>query len=359
MATISGLVYGVVTLTEYENNLVNLGDKTTMPVRGIIGNDTEYPGAVSAATGYIDLGRTKNALLYFSYGDDILFYKIWFEPFFIDAGFIVEDVDYDIKIWNAFFDTTASITAVNGSGTDGTEITHDSLPITIGKFADEWITVTVLQEGPPLQETSYTITVNAADYITEIEGIRVVPVPWDADWDSKVNIEIHFETALSRNKWFMEQRRPLRYKQFYKISYRVSAEGVSAQKLKQTMAYAHDKVVGVPVFSEHAYPSQDFSSSTTINTSNDLSTNWYLNNQAQYIVITDHDSLQTEIKEIDSVNANSIVCTLPVSGSFTWQNCVVYPVVMCTADSLRIRPETDLIFVGDFVFTEYERASAT
>jgi len=360
MGTVNGIVVSDRMLPNHASNWVPPGTRSTSLELFLIANSpSDYDAMlpIRVGQGMTDIAKTRDAILHFSFGDEFLFWRIWYEPATIDAGFIVENKEYEIKVWNAYLDVTASITAVSGVATDGTTISHDSLPISIGKFGDEQLILTVLGEGPPLQSTIYTVTVNSVDYTTEIEGIRVVPVPWEPDWDSKVNIEMHFTTALQRNKYFVEQRRPLRYTPYYKFAFRIIAEGLSAQKMKQTMSYGHDKVFGIPVFTEHAYPASDFNSSTTITTSNDLTNLWNLNNQAEYIVIIDHTTLQAEIKEIDTVNANSIECAVAVSDTFTWQRCIVYPVVMCTAEGTSVNPQSDSVFYGDFRMIQYERAT--
>jgi hypothetical protein len=337
---------------------VRTGAKQTELESSAHRNDLDYGTADIADRGMTDISTEHDGLIWFSYGDEVLFYRIWFEPYTIDAGFIVEDEDHLVKIWNAYFDQTASITAIDGTATEGTSITYDSLPITIGKFADYEVTVTVLRVGPPLQETVYTFTINAVDYETAIDGIRVVSIPWDPDWDNKIRIEMGFDTALSRTKYFVEQRKWLRENARYKLQFTATNHGLEAQKMKQIVAYGHDKVFGVPIYSEQAYPSADFTSSSIITTSNDLDKMWYLNNQAEYVVIIDHVTNVSEIKEIDSVSVNQIDLINPVSGTFSYLSSKVYPIVMCLAESISIQPHAAEALRASFNMVEYVRSDA-
>jgi hypothetical protein len=359
MAVQNGIIQGNMWYNEHDGNRVPAGSKITQgdPYGGIPLSD--YGMALRVGQGMTDISQVQNGIVVSNYGDLVLFWRIWFEPVLIDAGFIVEDKNYNVKVWNAYLDQTISITDIAGATTDGTEIFHDPVPIDIGKFGDEWMTITVYGEGPPLQSTVYTFTIEAVEYETDIEGIRVTPIAWEPNWNNKVNIEMHFDTVMERNRYFVEQRRPLRYKPYYKFTFSLQAEGVDAQKLKQSLAYGHDKVFGVPVYTEQLHPSADFNSSSTIQTSNDLTDFWNLNNLAEYVVIIDHTTLLAEIKELASVSANQIVCSIPVTNTFTWQRSVVYPVVMCTGDSFTMRPESDDVWTSDLSFVEYERASAT
>jgi hypothetical protein len=289
-----------------------------------------------------------------SFGDDNLFFSVWFEPFTIDAGFIVEDVQYSIKVWNAYFDVTKQITAINEVAPEGTELTHGALPITIAKFGDVTFTLTVLEEGPPVQATTYTFTVAGTDFTTEITGIRVVPFTHEPDYRQKIDIVMRFETAIARNKYFAEQRRPLRLKALWDVGVGGWAKGVAAQKLRNELSYGHDKVFGVPLYSEPCYPSGAVTGQTTINCSNDLSKHWYLNNQATYVVLIDHDSLDAEIKEVSSIGANAITLTRAVTKTFSWQNVMVYPVVLSVLRDISAQPETTDVLSFRLQFTEYK-----
>jgi hypothetical protein len=312
---------------------------------------------IRAGQGYVSVAKVINSIFPHSYGDDQLFWRIWFEPETIDAGFIVESVEHNIKIWNAYLDQLATITAISGVDEDGTTLDYETPPIKIGKFGDKWFTLTIETDGPPIQDSSWEFTVEGVTYDSQIDGIRIVSMPWEPDWDSKYRVEIHMETAIDRNSYFAEQRRPLRHLPLYKFSLRYKETGVPAQLLKHTIAYGHDKVFGVPVYNEHCYPSASFYGSTTINTSNDLSTNWALNNRADYVVIIDHTTMEAEVKEISSVSSNSIEVTIAVATNFNYLTSIVYPLIMCTCDTSSLRPESDNALVGDLVFTQYERAT--
>jgi len=289
-----------------------------------------------------------------SFGDDNLFFRIWFEPFEIDAGFIVEDVDYTIKVWNAYFDVTKQLTAITEDSPEGTTLTHDPLPITIAKFDDITMTLTVLQEGPPVQSTTYTFTIDGTDYETEITGIRVNPFAYEPDYSQGIRIQMKFETVIERNKYFKEQRRPLRDDALWNVGLKSWVKGLDTQKLKQQIAYGHDKIFGVPIYSEHCYPDQDMNNQTIIQCSNDLSKHWFLNNQAVYVILIQHDILLAEIKEISSVGTNSITLARAVSETFEWQKTVVYPIVLSTIENVSFDMETDNLMNFTIDFTEYK-----
>jgi hypothetical protein len=291
------------------------------------------------------------------YGDENLFHRIWFDPVEIDVGFIVEGVEYTISIWNAYYDQDVTVTSVVESGdSEGTSITHASTPFDIEPTDDTTATVTVYRSGPPTQNTTYTFTIDGEDYETVVTGIRVNAFPAEPDWDRRVRAEIIFETVVERiPRYFDEQRRPLREDPYRRISFQATAQALFNEKLKHLLTYGHDKVFGVPIYSEHCYPSASFNGSSTINLSNTTDKLWHLNNLCEYVVIIDHSTWLTEIKEIDTVNSTSIDLLRPVEETFVYSRVIVYPMIVATLDtSVRSAPHTDDLETYSLGFTEYE-----
>ncbi len=288
-----------------------------------------------------------------SFGDDNLFWRIWFEPSKIDAKFIVEDHDYQIKVWNAFVDVTAALTAIVSESPDGTSIDSFTLPKTIVKFGELSIGLTVYRDGPPLQHTTYTFTINGADYSTLITGLRAIAWPYEPDYSQRPRMTLVFETAVTRNIRFVEQRRPLRDRCLVNTDIRTWAEGVDAQRLKNLMKAGHDKIFGVAIHTEHCYPSQPVTGQTVIQCSNALDKHWFLNNQADYAILIDHAALVAELKAISSVGASSITLAMPVVKTFTWQSTVVYPVAFSTLKEFKIAGKSDQVLGIDVSFQEF------
>ena len=316
----------------------------------------QYLPAEWETGGYTEY-RTKNlGVMLDEYGDWNLFHRIWFEPTEIDAGFIVEGVEYTIEIWNAFFDDAATVSSVVESGdSEGTSIAHDSTPFDIPPFSDTTATVTIYREGPPTQNTTYTFTIEGETYATLVTGIRVNAFPAEPDWDRRVRVEIIFETVVERiPRYFTEQRRPMREDPYRRISIQATAKGLFDQQLKQLLTYSHDKVFGVPIYGEHCYPSASFNGSTTINLSDTTDKLWNLNNLCTYVIIIDHSTFLTEIKEIDTVNSTSIELVRAVEETFDYNRVIVYPMIIATLDSVRTSPHTDDLESFSVAFTEYE-----
>lgn len=312
-----------------------------------------YGNGLNVIRSLISIGMVRDGFICHTYGDENLFWRIWFEPVEYDAGFITEDRQFDIKVWNAYLDVLATISAINVISQEGTSIDHDPVPITIPKFGDTTAEVTIYRVGPPLQNTVYTFTINAADHTCTITGMRIIDWVLEPNWARGIKLELAFETSIAENRFFKEQRRYLREDFWRAIKLSAWAEGLDAQKTKQNLVYGHDKVFGVPIYSEPCYPTGTITGQTTINISNDITKFWNLNNLCTYVIIVDHAGLVGEVKEVDSIGAGSIVLVRAVTQTFVAASTVVYPMFMATIASLSLQNETDDLIVFDVNFEEY------
>lgn len=312
-----------------------------------------YGQGINVVRSLVDTGIVGDGFICHSYGDENLFWRIWFEPVEYDAGFITEDRQFNIKIWNAHLDVLATISAINVLAQEGTSIDHDPVPITIPKFGDMTAKVTIYRVGPPLQNTVYTFTINAADHTCTITGMRIIDWVLEPNWERDIKLELAFETSIAENRFFKEQRRYLREDFWRAIKLSAWAEGLDAQKTKQNLVYGHDKVFGIPIYSEPCYPTGMITGQTTINISNDITKFWNLNNLSTYVIIVDHAGLVGEVKEVDSIGAGSIVLVRAVTQTFVEALTVVYPMFMATIASLSLQNVTDDLIVFDVNFEEY------
>ena len=110
-----------------------------------------------------------------NYGDSFIFERIWVQPLAIDFGFIVEDSQDYIQIWNSSRFNGASITDILALSPEGTQLTYDPLPNALPIFGDINYLLEVFNIGPPLQATTYRFTVEGLDYDVVLSGIRVLP----------------------------------------------------------------------------------------------------------------------------------------------------------------------------------------
>jgi hypothetical protein len=288
-----------------------------------------------------------------SFGDDNIFWRIWFNPVLIAVGLITEDSSYVINIWNAFLDSTVNITSVAESNPIGLDFTVPATPVTIQKFGEDYYTVTILKLGPPTQNSKISFTINGVVYETEITGIRVIPFVYDPDYKSRLEHTLEFETVISRAKRLKEQRRPLRENMLVHTDVEVFVQDIFAQHFDNTMRYGKGFVFGVPVYFEQIYPTSALTGQSTFTVSNDLTKLWMLNKKAQYIILINNSTLAGEIKEISSVAAGSITLVNAIQETFDLSDVAVYPAIFSYIISLSLSQKTDSFAVNRVGFKEF------
>lgn len=288
-----------------------------------------------------------------SFGDDNIFWRVWFYPITIDAGMITEEVLHTIYIWNAFLDTSVNVTSITQDTTAGIEVTIPSVPYMIQKFGENNFTFSVLKVGPPQQNTTFEFIIGGELYTINIIGIRIIPFVYNVDYNEGLNYVVRFDTAISRNKYFKEQRRPLSISMKIDCNLSVFEEAIKAQHFKNTMKYGKGFVFGVPVYFEQIYASSALTGQITFNATNDLSKLWILNNKATYIIIIDPVNYISEVKEIDSVSSSSITLVQAVIETFDLATVLVYPCILSWIDKTNINNSTDDLVVANVGFKEF------
>ncbi len=289
------------------------------------------------------------------FGFDQIWNRLWYVPTEMELGFILEDIEREIKIWNAYFDRTIEVTVVSTIGASGVDISHDPVPFTIPIQGETTATVTIYRSGPPLQDTIFQFTIDSSLYQTQVTGSRVAPWPYEPNWNVRPRLTYIFKTAISKNRRLYEQRRPLRSIGLRKMTVTTWLQSISMQQAKQRLAYGHDKAFGIPIYSEQCYAASDFSGLSIITTSNDLTKHWNLNNNCSFVIIIDPFTEESEIKVVDMIDANSIAVTRSIStGIFNYRSAIIYPMFIATLESIELPGHTDNLQDIQAEFLEYE-----
>jgi hypothetical protein len=290
----------------------------------------------------------------FQFGEEMIFDRIWIDPVLINPTFITEDVDYDVEVWNAYLDQSATwTTEVITGDTDGVSFARDPLTITILKGDYEVYVMTVLGEGPAVQDTTYTETILGDAYTIDIETMRVIGLDPEPNWISRVQVGYSFETVLSVSDRHVEQRRPLRHDLRRTLSIELIGMDTELHKLSNLIQYGHDKVFACPVFQERVLCTGIPNGGTSITTLTDTTNHWNLNNACSRIMIADHAGGTVEIKNISAVAANTITTSSEIAGTFDVNSTMVYPIFVGTMRSHRIRHLTNTKAIAKLQFEEY------
>lgn len=295
-----------------------------------------------------------DGVLAFSYGEEMIFNRIWIDPPVINPAFVSEDVTYEVETWNAYIGKAVDWTAEAVTGdTEGVLYDRDPLTITIDKFDDVVYDMVLYREGPAVQDTLYTETIDGDDYTIDIDTLRVVALSPEPDWRAKVRIGYRFKTAMAQNERLHEQRRPLSHTVERTLQVDMVVDGNIATKVANLLRYGHDKVFACPIYPERMLPTTLTQGTTAVVLSTATTKMWNLNNQCTRILIVDHAAGTTEVKTIDSVAANQINTTSEIQGSFTPATSTVYPVFLGVAKAPKLKHETDTVARIGLSFEEY------
>ncbi|MDA3788072.1 MAG: hypothetical protein PF503_06220 [Desulfobacula sp.] len=289
-----------------------------------------------------------------NYGDSFIFERVWVQPLLIDVGFIVEDTQWAIKTWNASRFGSVNVTSILATNPEGTVLTYDPLPNTIAVFGDLVYPLEVLSVGPPLQDTTYKLTIDGLEYEIDIVGIRVLPFDLDPNWDSGIQVKYTFQSTIFASKRLNEQRRPLSVDSWFSTGFTTDASKGRARTVFNQISYGKDKVFGVPVFTEKINPTAVSIGSFIINTNDDLALMYNLNNRADFVILVDHVNGLSEVKLVNSVDPGVITLDQPVSANFQQETTYVYPCMFCYLKRFKSMGITDDLVEIAVDFEQYK-----
>ena len=272
---------------------------------------------------------------------DQMYERIWVSPNIYDAGFIVEEKQTDIEVWNAYRKEQKTISAVVGVNTSGT-LLDISPPIDLEPTEAGVYTLTVYQAGPATQNTIFTFTVGGDDYDLKVIGVRVVPFLPEPEWGSTVKFGMRFENVVLESEYLAEQRRPLADDAIRSAVLDVTIEGHHSEEVINNLLYGHDKVMGIPVYHEPIYVNSITQGVSSITASNDITAHWHMLNYAQFAVIVDHSRLLGEIKSVTDVTPPNITFGNDIIEDYPNANLVrCYPIFLALIKGMRVTSETD------------------
>jgi len=305
-------------------------------------------------------GTDKLGRLVESVADNLIYHRVWVAPLDIDASFIVEEQEHDVKIWNAQYGLTASISDVAIVLEDGTdfELQDSDTPITLGLDAEQVYVMTVEQTGPPIQETYYTITIDSIEYEIYVHGLRVIPVDAEPEWGQPPSMRYSFQTSISTSPTFDEQRRSLINKALREALVTFVIQNNLLYRFKNTVQYGHDKIFGVPIYTEVSVLDSDVSvGGLTLSLSSSCDYHWNLNNLATHLIVVNYEDDVIEIKEIDSVASTQITLSRGLINDYN-TGSLVYPCFFGTLKAISLGSNTDNTDNLKIEFKEYVLGSS-
>ena len=279
-----------------------------------------------------------------------IFWKIHIYPKEIIKNIIVETTTYDITIWNADYENLAVITDIQKENEVGITLDHSALPIDLMRGDAKIHILTILKQGPAIQDTTITYTINTKIYIVSIYGKRVIIFPYEPVGNLK--IKYRFQTIITQNERFTEQRRALLPIMLRNIAADFIFREVKAEKFVNDIRFLSTKIVAVPVYSEPFFSTNSLKGQIIINTNTDLLNYYNLRNLCSMVLIKRISDDEAEIKEIEEVQQDFVEVKTPVVEEFIQGDTVIYPVIIAILDSKSIQLATNRIVRSSLSFKE-------
>lgn len=289
----------------------------------------------------------------YSAGDELIYNRVWVEPLEVDAGFITEDVDTEIHFWNAKYEDKSYVSNVTSVLPDGTTFELTDYPFYLGVDEERIYDITTLKDGPPIQDTYYNVTIEGLVYSIYVYGTRVIPVDQEPDWGTPPKIRYRYQTVIATSPTYKEQRRSLTNRIMRDAIISFIIQDVLLTRFHHNIMYGHDKVFGIPIYSETSVLSAAANTGTvTLTLAGDCSKHWNLNQKATHVIIADYSNDKVEIKEIASLASQQIVLERQLVNDFTIGS-VVFPCFFGTLKAVRNLSATDNTDAIDIEFQEF------
>jgi len=300
----------------------------------------------------VSTGTTKQAVATHNYGTEQIYERLWFKPIIINAGFIVDDIVYNISIWNAYQATDKEITAIVPINATGTTLETGAIPETLTPTEETIHFLTVLQSGPVDQATIYLYLVSGQGFLILVSGTRVQPFPFDIQWATDVKLTYKMETVIDTTKRLIEQRRPMLPRFYRDESFDFFAQETEAQKLTNVLSFAHNKVIGVPVYAEGMTTTTDIQGAATLDIIEDIGDYFNLQSLTENIILLDYASGIATIKVLSSIGGGSLTFTSEITEAFDKATTLIFPVMLAYIDSVAPKHKTPTLTEVSLNFKE-------
>lgn len=284
--------------------------------------------------------------------NNFLFGKIFFSPSRVDAGIIGADIMYRIEIWNSDYERAAVLSQIQGTATEGTEITHPLLPITITRGDEEQHQLTIFKTGPSIQNTTYLYNFGNIRYSLIVSGQRIRIWAWPCNWGNGCKMSYRFATAVYQNQRFYEQRRPLMSRLMRSMSADYLVEEEEMQKFVNDLRNLSLYRLAIPLYLEEILPTAIQES--LITTAENLLEYWNLQNYATHVLLIARNNLFTAaLYQIAALTANTITTVFPISSTFLPENALVFPAVFGIIENKTLSLATEQTLIATINFKEF------
>lgn len=317
-----------------------------------------FPVVTYTAYGYDSSGAATGVTAFNWLVSDIIYNKIWLTPQAVDVELITRTTTYDVELWNAYRSVTKSLTDVVRTGqATGVGLDTSAVPITLQPTESIVMTLTVYEDGPSTQETTFTYEITGeSDKVLVVTGQRVIflSIP---PLQSGYKITRNYKTNVMRTITGDESRASLAANVKHKLRFNLyAATFEEAYDIKKKLSLSMHMSWGVPMWHLGMTVSSNILSGDTV--VNVDGTDWAGLSAGDLLIIWD-DWDTFEANNVASVGATQIVLEDSLINGYS-AGVRAMPILNCKLSSVQeIKPIKEDFYTVEFEFKEDDRDGGT
>lgn len=259
-----------------------------------------------------------------SYGD-LFFERIHLIPKSATYPFILSTQTVNLEVWNAYRETTQTVTAVTITGPAGVSIsTPHATPIVFLPLQDRFYAVVISNGGAPRADNTIDFDFSGIpEPLFTISGLRLVPFTISPDWATPIDDVYAWMTDVMTAYDETEQREMLRAVPNRAITYVAAALDDREAGLLQSLLWAwQDRSYGVLLWMDAMELGADLPAGSTVLAVD--TTEMGLSDGSIVILIS--DAFTWFAGPVDTFDAGSITLSTPTDRDFFAATALVIPV---------------------------------
>lgn len=284
-----------------------------------------------------------------SFGD-FFFERIHVLPKAASYPFILSTQVVQLEVWNAYRETSQTVTVVTLTGPDGVTITTPHVtPIVFLPLQSRVYAVEISSSGAPRADNTIRFDFSGIDEpVFRITGLRLIPFTISPDWATPLEDVYAYMTDVMTARDETEQRQQLRAIPNRSLTYVAAALDDREAGLLVSLLWAwQDRSYGVLLWMDAAQLGADVAAASTVLSVNTLDMGLSVGD----VVILIADAFTWFAAPVDSFDAGSITLAAPTDRDFFARNTQVIPVLLgrC-ADSVPVDRPNNVVAVTQIKF---------
>lgn len=276
-------------------------------------------------------------------------------PTEVAVGLIIETSTQDILVWNSDPNNPLTVSTIQAVNPSGTTLDAPTPPIVLPPGVAQVHVLTILKDGPAVQNTSYIYSTALVSRTVKVTGQRILAWPFEPNWGQRTQETLEFKTVKYANKRLVEQRRPriVTPLRSQRADYLYGQDERKRLKFLNQVRRLHRSILAVPIYSEILTPTTDIQGLVTVTLNEDISNHIHAGDLSDlYLIVSRAEDFQAELKRAASTTANSITFAVPVVEDFKAGDTFIYPTFPGLIQSKNVSAPTNQVLTASLEFKE-------